>query len=275
VVDGLAAWRQSVAERLGGGVADRLDRVLVEGPVAGIAVAATVERPSALPLAVAGAVSERLVFRLGDPSDALLLGLRPAAVTDLPGGRAVVTGCGLDVQVAEAADLPGAIARIAARWRTRPGPRPAPPVDRLRERLAVEHLPRPRRGAFLHDGEPPATWSLPIGLDGRTLDVCRVELHPGEHLLVAGSARSGRSSALALLARQVRAADPAAHVLTLAPRRSPCAGSAGPSTSPARTSSPRRSRPLARSGRLRSRIACSSSTTPSSSTTRARSCSDW
>ena len=46
VVDGLAAWRQVVAERLGGDVADRLDRVLVEGPAAGIAVAATVERPA-------------------------------------------------------------------------------------------------------------------------------------------------------------------------------------------------------------------------------------
>ena len=103
VVDGLAAWRQVVAERLGGEVADRLDRVLVEGPAVGIVVAATVERPGALPLAVSGAVGERLVFRLGDPADALLLGLRPAVVADLPSGRAVVAGCGLDVQMAEVA----------------------------------------------------------------------------------------------------------------------------------------------------------------------------
>ena len=116
VVDGLAAWRQVVAERLGGDVADRLDRVLVEGPAAGIVVAATVERPGALPLAVSGAASERLVFRLGDPADALLLGLRPAAVAGLPSGRAVVAGCGLDVQMAEVGDLPGAVAQIAARW---------------------------------------------------------------------------------------------------------------------------------------------------------------
>ena len=84
VVDGLAAWRQIVAERLGGEMADRLDRVLVEGPAAGVVVAATVDRPGALPLAVAGAVSERLVFRLGDPADARLLGLRPAAIAGLP-----------------------------------------------------------------------------------------------------------------------------------------------------------------------------------------------
>ena len=51
--------------------------------------------------------------------------------------------------------------------------------------------------------------------------MCRVDLHPGEHLLVTGSARSGRSSALALLAQQVRAADPAARFIALTPRRSP------------------------------------------------------
>ena len=127
--------------------------------------------------------------------------------------------------------------------RTDAGPRPASPVDRLPERLAVEHLPRPSRGGVVHGGEAPAIWSLPIGLDGRTLDVCRVELHPGEHLLVAGSARSGRSSALVLLAQQVRAADPAARVLTLDPSPlAPARSSAGPSTSAARTSWPRRSR---------------------------------
>jgi S-DNA-T family DNA segregation ATPase FtsK/SpoIIIE len=224
VVDGLAAWRQVVAERLGGEVADRLDRVLVDGPAAGIAVAATVERPGALPLAVSGAVGDRLVFRLGDPADALLLGLRPAAVADLPSGRAVVAGCGLDVQTAEVADLPRAVARVVARWPMDGRQRLASPIDRLPGRVAVEHLPGPSRDGGAHDGETPPIWSLPIGLDGRALDVCRVELYPGEHLLVTGPARSGRSSALVLLAQQVRVADPAARVITLTPRRSPLRG---------------------------------------------------
>jgi S-DNA-T family DNA segregation ATPase FtsK/SpoIIIE len=224
VVDGLAAWRQVVAERLGGEVADRLDRVLVDGPAAGIAVAATAERPGALPMAMSGAMGERLVFRLGDPADALLLGLRRVAVADLPTGRAVLAGCGLDVRIAEVADLPGGIARVVDRWPTEAGQRSAPPIDRLPERVAVEHLPRPSRGGVAHDGDAPPIWSLPIGLDGRTLNVCRVELHPGEHLLVTGPARSGRSSALVLLAQQVGVADPPARVITLTPRRSPLRG---------------------------------------------------
>jgi DNA segregation ATPase FtsK/SpoIIIE, S-DNA-T family len=221
VVDGLPAWRQVVAERLGGEVADRLDRVLVEGPAAGVVVAATAERPGALPLAVSGAVSERLVFRLGDPADALLVGLRPAAVADLPSGRAVLAGCGLDVQIGEIEDLPGAVARVAAAWASDPGGQPASPIDQLPKHVAVRHLPEPSLERATLEAGGREIWSLPIGLDGRTLDVCRVHLHPGEDLLVAGTARSGRSSALVLLARQVRAADPTARVVTVTPRRSP------------------------------------------------------
>ncbi|HEX6786674.1 MAG TPA: FtsK/SpoIIIE domain-containing protein, partial [Acidimicrobiales bacterium] len=213
VVDGLAAWRQVVAERLGSEVADRLDRVLVEGPAVGIAVAATVERPGALPLAVSGAVGERLVFRLGDPADALLLGLRPSAVADPPAGRAVVAGCGLDVQIADVGDLADAIARLAARWPAHPCSGVAPPIDRLPERVAAQHLPEPSLASVTSGGEARPIWSLPIGLDGRTLEVCCMELHAGEHLLVAGPARSGRSTALALLAHQVLAADPAARIV--------------------------------------------------------------
>ena len=146
VVDGLAAWRQVVAERLGGDVADRLDRVLVEGPAAGIAVAATVERPGALPLAISGAVSERLVFRLGDPADALVLGLRPTAVADLPSGRAVVTGCGLDVQMAEVVDLPGAIAR---------------------DRRPLAHPPRPAAGTACRPAAGAAGGRAPAEAESR------------------------------------------------------------------------------------------------------------
>jgi S-DNA-T family DNA segregation ATPase FtsK/SpoIIIE len=245
VVDGLAAWRQVVAERLGSEVADRLDRVLVEGPAAGIVVAATVERPGALPLAVSGAVGERLVFRLGDPADALLLGLRPSTVAAPPAGRAVVAGCGLDVQIADVGDPSDAVARLAASWPAHPCSGVAPPIDRLPERVAAQHLPEPSLASVTSSGEARPIWSLPIGLDGRTLEVCCMELHAGEHLLVAGPARSGRSSALALLAQQVLAADPAARIVALTPRRSPLRALrwaeqvAGPGELPAMMAAPR------------------------------------
>ena len=139
----LPAWRQVVAERLGGEVADRLDRVLVEGPAAGVVVAATVERPGALPLAVSGAVSERLVFRLGDPADALVVGLRPAAVAgpaERSGRRwpAAASTCRSARSRTWRVRSPG----VAAAWRT---PTPARgrrrPIDRLPEHVAVGTCP--------------------------------------------------------------------------------------------------------------------------------------
>ncbi len=235
VVDGLAAWRQVVAERLGGEVADRLDRVLVEGPAAGIVVAATVDRPGALPLAVSGAVGERLVFRLGDPADAL--GCSGCGPPRWPTCRAVGPSSPAAASTCRwrRSHDPAAGGRPRRRAVGRPTPRHAAgtagrPAAGAGGRRAPAEAESWRRSD--HDGEAPPIWSLPIGLDGRTLDVCRVELHPGEHLLVAGPARSGRSSALALLAQQVRVADPAARVVALTPRRSPLRALCGPSTSP-------------------------------------------
>jgi S-DNA-T family DNA segregation ATPase FtsK/SpoIIIE len=59
---------------------------------------------------------------------------------------------------------------------------------------------------------------LAIGIDGETLDPAHLELHPGDHLLVAGPARSGRSTALALLARAAVRVDPQVAVAALVPR---------------------------------------------------------
>jgi len=61
-------------------------------------------------------------------------------------------------------------------------------------------------------------WVLPVGLDGETLGPAHLELHRGDDLLVAGPARSGRSSTLALIGQVVRRADPSAAIVALAPR---------------------------------------------------------
>jgi S-DNA-T family DNA segregation ATPase FtsK/SpoIIIE len=231
VVDGLAAWRQAVAERLGPELADRLDRVLVEGPARGVVAAATIDRPTALPLAVAGAAGTRLVFRLADPADAVSVGLRPGTVADLPRGRAVLADRGLEVQLAAPADPGEAVARLARAW-PKDSSTLAPPLHTLPCRIAVGDLPPATLASTtpvpsIPSGEVPTMWSLPIGLDGRTLDVHTVGLHPGEHLLVAGPPRSGRSTALAVIATQVLAADPRARVVAVTPRRSPLRSVAG------------------------------------------------
>jgi S-DNA-T family DNA segregation ATPase FtsK/SpoIIIE len=61
-------------------------------------------------------------------------------------------------------------------------------------------------------------WVVPVGLADRDLEEAALVLHDGDHILVAGPSRSGRSSILALLARRL---DGAAHVAAIAPRPSP------------------------------------------------------
>ena len=46
-------------------------------------------------------------------------------------------------------------------------------------------------------------WSVPVGLDLTTLDVVALQVHEGEHVLIAGPARSGVSNALGLVGAQL------------------------------------------------------------------------
>ncbi len=214
VVEQLASWRTAVADRLGPNLADLLDRILIDGPGLGIVVAAGLDRPSALPAAVCGAVGERLVFRLADPGDALAVGVRPASITGLAPGRAMSVRSGLSIQVAHTGDIEADIAALALATASTAGvdPDAAPPVPTLPIAVAVDDLPPP--SADEHG------WSLPVGLADDELWPLELTLHAGDHFLVAGPARSGRSSALALLAAQIRRASPAARLLALAPRSS-------------------------------------------------------
>jgi DNA segregation ATPase FtsK/SpoIIIE, S-DNA-T family len=208
VVDQLATWRTSVAERLGTELADLLDRILVEGPGARIVVAGGLDRPGALPLSVSGAVGERLVFRLADPGDAAVVGIRPSRVTGLDTGRAVLASTGLTVQVARAGDAEAAAGRIAHSVAGA-----TPPVAILPRLLETTELPSP--------AGPGRPWLVPIGLADTTLAPAMLTLHPGDHLVVAGPARSGKSSALALLATQIRRLAPYTRLIAITPRGSP------------------------------------------------------
>ena len=219
VVDRLAGWRQDVAARLGPELADLLDRILVEGPSAGIVVAGGLDRPGALPLAVSGGVGERLVFRLADRTDAVAAGLAPGAVAGLPPGRACLAGDGRELQVARPADPVGTVAAVARQWGLIDVAVRPPAIRCLPIRVAEDELLlRPDCRGRGRRADRGASLVLPLGIDGETLGPSHVELHSGEHLLVAGPARSGRSSTLALLGRMAVRVEPSATVVALVPR---------------------------------------------------------
>jgi S-DNA-T family DNA segregation ATPase FtsK/SpoIIIE len=64
-------------------------------------------------------------------------------------------------------------------------------------------------------------WLVPIGIGERDLRPAGLVLHDGEHALVAGPARSGRSTALRTLAAAVASSTRGALVVAIAGARSP------------------------------------------------------
>jgi S-DNA-T family DNA segregation ATPase FtsK/SpoIIIE len=114
-----------------------------------------------------------------------------------------------------AGSLPEAVRAVREHWGDA-APK-ASAVGRLPGSVAVTDLAVPAR----FDTEP---WQLPVGIAEDDLGTAVLEVYDGEHVLVAGPARSGKSSVLLALAEAVRGVDgvrPA--VWGICDRRSPLA----------------------------------------------------
>ena len=201
-VDGWEPMLAHAGDVAGGALAEQLLRLAADGPAAGLQLVVTAGR-AGLTGRLGAATADRLVLRLADRSDVALIGLAARDVPRvLPAGRAIRTPDLATVQVAQ--PDPATLARALA-W-----PSGRPPtvrrVDPLPDRVPLD--------AIAASSEP---WVLRLGLS--TDDHAAVRHHPrdGGALLVAGPARSGRSTALVLLAHQLGPGPVAA----LCPRRSP------------------------------------------------------
>jgi S-DNA-T family DNA segregation ATPase FtsK/SpoIIIE len=209
VVDGLTAWRTAFDHPGAFELLDALDRVLLDGPALGIRVAATVDRPGAVPASITAGVRQRWVFALPDPADARALGVAPTG--GFPRGRAIDAASGLELHVATPTlDDPAALAGgDPASFR-------APvPIGVLPDIVAAATLPSVDTST--------RPWSIPVGLRDDDLGAAVLTLHGGDHVLVTGRRRTGRSAALVLLVERLTAARRGLLVATVAPRPSPLA----------------------------------------------------
>ena len=150
---------------------------------------------------------DKLVLRLSDRSDASLAGLNPRKIPEnLPPGRGYRAGSAIETQVALVAADPAGPAQVAALHAL---------AARLVEREAdVPKSARPNRIAVLPTNltfdeawqlvEAPAPmWAL-LGVGGDELDPIGADLMGDQPtFLVAGPSRSGRSTALAVLAESL------------------------------------------------------------------------
>ncbi|MDQ6697988.1 MAG: FtsK/SpoIIIE domain-containing protein [Actinomycetota bacterium] len=213
LLDGLAGFRAAWDDAEGTAMFDDLVRVFADGTEVGIHLALTVDRPGAVPNAISALADQRLIFRLGESLDYNIFGLAARDVPDLTPGEAVVPGSGTRIRIGlPQPDLPAAVAGVIASS----GPaaaRPAAEVGQLPDHVEPSDLVTT---ALL--GRSP--WCLPIGVSEATLGPVGLTLYDGEHALIAGPPRSGRTTAVRTLAHVARRASPSLTIVGIAGARS-------------------------------------------------------
>ncbi len=236
LVDGWSAFAAEYNDLAGSAVFDAFSRVFADGPELRMYTVVAADRATAVPSQLASLVRQRLALRLADPHDYAAFGVRSTAVPEMVPGRALLAGTGQVIQVARpGGGLAAAAARAAAA--IPPGaPATAPagaarrpdPIASLATVVPLADLAAPAR----LDERP---WSLPIAVAERTLSAAGLVVYEGEHALVAGPARSGKSTTLLTVAAACRAARADACVIAVAGLRSPLAGepSIGEAVAPA------------------------------------------
>ncbi|WP_206323403.1 FtsK/SpoIIIE domain-containing protein [Streptomyces sp. HNM0574] len=179
---------------------------------------------------VGSSTEDKLVLKLNEKSEYGMIGVTQRNVPDeIPPGRALRAADKAEVQIALLADDPGgqaqtsALNRIAADCREQASYLPAYTkpfrVDTLPDRLtwdeAVAYAPQPR---------PHAQWAV-AGVGGDELTAYGPDFHVTSTFLVAGPARSGRSTVLSTVALSLLSAG--TPVVIGAPARSPLRELAG------------------------------------------------
>lgn len=196
LVDGLAALRDEYDDFEGVRLLDGLYRAYADGPDVGLWFATTTSRAKSVPAAIDEVTTQKWLFRLADTYDYASAGVpvkhAPAAVA----GRCVVADTRLQTHVASpSTSLRDAVGRVADRW---PGAAPKPPVvGQLPEHVTVAELGVRARLT----GEP---WQVPVGVRESDLEPAVLEVYEGEHVLVAGPPRSGRSTLLLAMVEALR-----------------------------------------------------------------------
>jgi S-DNA-T family DNA segregation ATPase FtsK/SpoIIIE len=211
VVDGLPALLSEFEGMEGQDTGDALKRVLAEGPGVGVVLALTADRPMAVSMRLLSSVTRRLLFKHSDPGDFSTIGMRPKDLPAFVPGRAIDGESRLVVQVPWVQD-------------------PRAEVDALVESCdfplclpaRVDVMPTAvTMGELVGHVSAGETLRLPLGIAEQDRTVATVELYPGEHLLVAGQARSGVSTTLRMIGRLVADVCPDAVMVAIADERSP------------------------------------------------------
>ncbi len=195
VVEGWEGFVQAYEPVDAGQPVETLLRLIREGAAAGIRVIVTSDR-AGLGVRLSGLIARRIVLPLTDRGDYAMAGIPARSVPGhLPAGRGLLPDTALECQIAVISDDPSGAAQTAALEAIAAASRPASVhrpmrIAALPATVPLDQLPVPDRlmWTVLGRGDDSAE---PITVDFDTL---------GSGFLVAGPARSGKSTALLVLA---------------------------------------------------------------------------
>ena len=177
---------------------DRFARIWSDGPAVGVRAAVSVGRAADLSPDLAASAGAVLVHATSDAGDGLRFGLRQPTAHLVP-GRAIRVGDGLEVHVARpaAGDLAAAAKALTAA--SAPASRGPARVGSLPQELSLDDLPGSAR---IED----RLIDVRFAISNLTLEPAGLMLHDGEHALVLGPARTGRTATLAAIGAAARSA---------------------------------------------------------------------
>lgn len=195
LLDGLATLRDEYQDADGMALLDQLYRVYADGPSVGIHCVATSTRAKAVPSAIDDVTTQKWLFKLADPYDYSLAGIRPADAPPAVPGRCVDAETKLHTHIATPEQgLAAAVQDIAGRYESSSKPSVIALLPSRVSVAEVQHI-----GSVA--GEP---WHIPIGIAEHDLQPVALDLYQGEHMLIAGPVRSGKSSVLLGIAQSLR-----------------------------------------------------------------------
>lgn len=172
------------------GVHEALERIWADGPSVGVTVAVSLRRGAELAPALAATAGTVLLHRVSDPADGLRFGVKES--TDaFPNGRVLRAGDHALAQVIK--DAPTLTESILARRDCDELAVAPHKVEVLASVIEASDVP-------VSADVGPVETELRVAVGDRDLSLTPLRLHRGEHALILGPARSGRTNALAAIA---------------------------------------------------------------------------
>ena len=184
-------------------------QIAADGRAVGVHIVVAGDRPTSLPASIASTVQRRIVLRMANDEEYLLLNApRDVLSAASPPGRAILDGREVQIAVLGESSNVAVQAREMDRLATsiqRSGLVPPAGINRLSDDVSLASLPPGERGSAV------------VGLDDLSLGPATIATTGA--FLLSGSPAAGRTTALATIAEAVRRAEPSRPRVLLSPRR--------------------------------------------------------